>query len=67
MAIETIMLSFCSDVRMNGDSKRYAMSESLRSFMNGDAKNLAFMSVNHTNDGTGHWKTVDEEEENRQI
>lgn len=67
MAIETIMLSFCSDVAMNGASKKYAMSESLRSFMNGDAKSLAFMSVNHVSDGAGHWKTVDEEEEKREI
>ena len=69
MAIETIMLSFCSDVRMNGDgdAKRYCMSNELRSFMNGDAKNLAFMSVNHTSDGTGHWKTIDEDEENKEF
>merc|ERR1711907_109552 len=64
MAIETILLSFCSDLDMNGKHRTYAMNDDLKKFMQEDAKKYAFKSKQGMkSDGLGNWSKIDDDDD----
>lgn len=74
MAIQTILLSFTKDIELNGPDSghykspgAYAMGETLRGFMNTDAKEYAFMGLNHKRGKGDTYTTIDKTYEDRVV